>query len=449
MTDVHHFGATGDGKTDDTAAIEHALKDGEGTLDFPRGDYRITRTIVIDLDKTGFTAFEGHGTARIVMAGKGPALRFVGTHVTGSAAPNSFEPRVWRNQRMPLVDGLEFVGAHPEADAIQVEGAMQFTITRSLITRCRHGIHLVNRNRNIIVSDCHIYHNTGIGIFYDNLSLHQSNIVGTHISYCDGGGIVFRGGDVRNVHVGTCDIESNHSPDGPPTANILIDCSSSPSGTAEVAITGCTIQHNSTSPQSANIRILGRGAEGTHGRQQWGHVAITGNVLSDVATNVHLAGCRDVTLTGNTFWMGFEHDLVVEDCTAIVMAANAFDRNPGYAYGKSATAINAVIFRDSRDCTISGLHVQGVHTAEAAMVVERCERFNIADCTLLDNDHIGLLLRDVKRSRISGCLIRDDREGAKSLALKAIGGGENDIVGNSFGRPTEIENPGGKTDPEA
>jgi polygalacturonase len=34
MTDVHTFGAAGDGQTDDTAAIEHALQDGEGTLDF-------------------------------------------------------------------------------------------------------------------------------------------------------------------------------------------------------------------------------------------------------------------------------------------------------------------------------------------------------------------------------------------------------------------------------
>src|SRR5262245_46397469 len=138
MPEVQSFGAVGDGKTDCAEALEHALRDGAGVLDFPRGDYLLSRTVVADLDKTGFTAFQGHGPARIVMAGAGPALKFVGTHVKGSAAPETFEPNVWRNQRMPIVDGLEFVGRHAEADAIEVEGTMMFTVTRTLITRCRH-----------------------------------------------------------------------------------------------------------------------------------------------------------------------------------------------------------------------------------------------------------------------------------------------------------------------
>ncbi len=165
---------------------------------------------------------------------------------------------------------------------------------------------------------------------------------GCHISYCGGGGIVCRGGDVRNIHVGTCDLESNHAEKGPPTANVLIDNTTSANGTAEVAITGCTIQHNSKSPDSANIRILGRGNRGGAGQAQWGHVTITGNVFSDVMTNVHLNGCRGVTLTGNTFWMGYKHNLLVEDCRQIVVGANALERNPAYAYGNSQMTNNAV-----------------------------------------------------------------------------------------------------------
>lgn len=439
MSDIRTFGAVGDGQADDTAAIEHALKDGEGAVEFPVGEYRITRTIVVDLAKFGPTALVGHGTARVVMAGAGPAFKILGTHLKGTADPNDFDAKVWKNERMPLVDGLEIVGGHDEADGIEVEGTMQFTVTRTRISRCRHAIRLVNRNRNVIVSDCHLYDNRGIGVFYDNVSLHQSNIVGSHISYCGGGGVVCRGGDVRNVHIGTCDLESNHDPNGPPTANVLIDCTGSPSGTAEVAITGCTIQHNSKSPDSANIRILGRGAEGKNGRQQWGHVTITGNILSDVATNLHLNGCRDVAIAGNTLWMGFEHNLLIEDSTAIVLGANALDRNPAYAYGKTAEARNDVVFRDCRDCTITGLHVQGTHHVEASMTLENCDRMNVTGCTLLDNDGIALLLKKVKRSRVTQCLIRDDRADAKSLALKAIECRDNVIADNTFGRPTEID----------
>jgi hypothetical protein len=45
-------------------------------------------------------------------------------------------------------------------------------------------IHLVKRDRNVIVADCHIYNNTGAGIFLDAVNLHQTNIHGNHISYC-------------------------------------------------------------------------------------------------------------------------------------------------------------------------------------------------------------------------------------------------------------------------
>ena len=41
----------------------------------------------------------------------------------------------------------------------------QITLTRLLIRHCRHGIHLTNRNRNVSISNCHIYQNRGIGVF--------------------------------------------------------------------------------------------------------------------------------------------------------------------------------------------------------------------------------------------------------------------------------------------
>jgi hypothetical protein len=430
QADVRDFGAVGDGQADDTAALEKAIHSGRGLVRLTKGRFRVTRTIVVELDKTGYIAIEGHGVAQIVMAGPGPALKFVGTHTKGSAGPETFAANVWQNQRMPMVDGVEFIGAHEEADAIQADGTMQLTVTRSRISQCRHGIHLVNRNRNILVSDCHIYHNRGIGIYYDELSLHQSNITGCHISYCGGGGVVCRGGDVRNIHIGNCDLESNHAEQGPPTANVLIDCTTSASGTAEVAITGCTIQHNSKGPESANIRILGRGNRGGQGQAQWGHVTITGNIFSDVMTNVHLNGCRGVTLTGNTFWMGYQHNLLVEDCRHIVVGANNLERNPAYAYGTSKTTHNAVIFRDCHDCTLNGLHIGGTHTAEAGLVLETCNRFNITGCTILDCDNAGLVARNLTHSRISGCLIRDDRQGATTPSIKLEGGRGNQIIDN-------------------
>lgn len=271
------YGAVADGKADDTKAIQAAVDAGQGGLWFPKGIYRLTQPVVIDLDRVGFTSLSSDGTARVVMAGAGPAFKFVGTH-QGTAEPKSFQPNVWERQRTPMVDGLEIVGAHPQADGLEASGTMQLTITRVTVREARHAIHLTVRNRNIIISDCHLYHNSGIGIYYDQVDLHQSNVIGSHISYNAGGGIVSRGGQVRNLQVGTCDIESNMLPDGPPGANVLLDCTGG--SIAEVAIVGCTLQHNNQSSGSANVRFLGLGtpASGIEA-PQWGHLTIADNVL--------------------------------------------------------------------------------------------------------------------------------------------------------------------------
>jgi len=427
---VRRFGAVGDGQADDTGAIQKAVEAG-GVIRLPKGTYRITRPIVIELDKVGHIS--GAGVGRLVMAGPGPALKFVGTHFK-SADPAGFSKDVWERQRMPLVDAVAIEGDHPEAIGIAANGTMQLTLTRLHIRGVLHGIHLVGNNRNVLISDCHLYENRGIGIFYDNVNLHQSNITGSHISYNRGGGIVSRAGNVRNIHITGCDIESNMGPDTPPTANVLIDCSGSPYGTGEVAITGCTIQHNNNSPDSANIRILGRSEDSPKlGRIREGNVTITGNVLSDVKVNVHLRDCRGVTLTGNTFWMGFTHNLLLEDCSNIILGPNNFDRNPRYNYGNSLQARNGLVVRDSEDCTLSGLHITNVWGEPAGLLLENCRRMNITNCTILDCDNAGLLLRNVTDSRVSDCLIRDDRENANSASLVVTGGRGNMIVHNLLG----------------
>ena len=438
QSDVRRFGAAGDGITDDTAAIQKAVNSGLGAITFSKGIYRITQPVVIDLDKTGYTSLSGGAVARIVMAGPGPALKFVGTHFK-SADPGGFAKNVWERQRMPLVDAIAIDGGHPEAVGIEAVGTMELTITRVHIRGVLHGIHLTGNNRNLLISDCHLYENNGIGIFYDNVNLHQSNITGCHISYNRRGGIVSRVGNVRNIHITGCDIESNMSPETPPTANVLIDCTDSSYGTGEVAITGCTIQHNSPSAESANIRIIGRSKPDRKGRPvREGNVTITGNVLSDVKINVHLKDCRGVILTGNTFWMGYTHNLLIEDCSNIIVGANNFDRNPRYDYGNSLDARNSLLVRNSADCTLSGLHVTNVWQAPAGLTIENCKRMNVTNCTILDCDSVGMMLKNIVDSRISGCLISDKRPDAESVSLKVTGGRGNMIVNNLLDTAPQI-----------
>ncbi len=432
---VRDYGAKGDGKEDDTTAIQKAVDAAAGVVQLPPGTFRITQPIVIDLDKVGFTAIRGDGVARVVMAGAGPAFKFIGTH-GGTAQPSSVKDNVWAKERMPSVDGIEIVGEHEKANGIEAAGTMKLTLTRVLIRRCFHGIHLTARNRNVAIADSHIYHNRGIGIFMDHVNLHQINVTGSHVSYNDGGGIACIGGQVRNLQITGCDIEGNHGKDGPPTANVLVD---STGGTnAEVAITGNTIQHTRESPGSANIRIKGPTTpyKGTDELRD-GHVTITGNILSDVKINVHLQHARGVVLTGNTMWTGVEFNLLADNCSNIVIGANNLDRNPRY-FREEEQATDAILFRDCSDCTISGLQLVGIRHAPAAISLEKCDRFNIANVAILDCDGVGLELKEVTRSRVSGCLIRDDRPPAKSLSIRTNGGRDNAITDNTLGRPHDI-----------
>jgi hypothetical protein len=425
-----HAQPAGDGKADDTVAVQ-AMADAGGTVRFGRGTYRLTKTIVIDLDKTGFVSLSGDGVARFVMEAAGPAFHFKGTH-GGTADPKSLKPEIFARQRTPMIDGVEIVGAHPEADGIEATGTMQLTITRVSVHEARQGVRLSIRNRNVIISDCHLYHNSGAGVFYDQVDLHQSNITGSHISYNAGGGVVTRGGGVRNLHIGTCDIESNMAPDAPATANVLIDCTGG--STAEVSITGCTIQHNSESPGSANVRFIGKGRPyGNDETARWGHLSICDNVLSDVSVNIDLQEVRGAVITGNTFGVGFEHDLLAVGCSNIAIGPNTFDRNPPYHRGKAAEVKGGLVFRDCRDMTLTGLHIDGVRSHPAAVQVIDGDTFNISGCTILDSDGEGLLMQNTRNSLVTGCLISDrrqDRHPAPSLRVE--GGGNNTFANNKL-----------------
>jgi hypothetical protein len=418
---VLDFGAAGDGKADDAPAIQELINAKTGSIRFPAGSYRLTKTLEVDLDKVGYTAFVADGSARLIMAGPGPAIRFIGTHLNGSADPNSVKPEVWDRQRMPVVEGLAIHGEHAEADGIEAKGTFQLTLRGVHIRKCRHGVRLVERNRNVLIDACHIYENSGIGVYYDHVNLHQSNISASHISYCGGGGVVVKGGDVRNIHIAGCDIEGNMSKNHPPTANVLLDCAEGSVG--EVAITGCTIQHTHGVAGSANIRILGKSFANRQGKRiefNCGNITIGDNVVSDVQQNIHLVGVRGVTITGNTFWKGYEQNLVVEDSISVVVGPNMMERNP--QYGDTSDSKNGVVFKNCRDCTIQGLHVHNVVGSEAGLILEKCDRIHLVGCTILDCDNAGLLSRETTNSWMDACAIRDDRPGATSVPAKDLSG---------------------------
>ena len=436
---VRDFGAVGDGKSDDAGAFQKAVDAGIGDVRLPPGEYRISKPIVISLEKTGFTSLLGTGAARIIMTGPGAALKFVGTHL-GTADPKTVKPNVWRRQRMPTVDGIEIVGAHPESVGIEATGTMQLTVTRVLVREALHGIQLSKHNRNVIISNCHFYKNRGVGVYLDAVNLHQINVSCCHVSYNGGGGIVVRDSAVCNLQISGCDIEGNMAADGPPAANIWIDTAGGPRATAEIAIVGCTIQHTHGAPDSANIRFTGTDLEDRAKEDYiWGNLTIGDNVISDSQVNVDIRNARAVSIVGNTFWRGYLHNLRVEESSNVVIGPNLLDRNPKYYWGGERER-NGVLFRNCRDVTMTGLHLNDVRQPDAALILEDCHRFNLTNCSILDCDNGGLLLKNVTASRISDCLIRNDKTDTQAwVPLKVAGGRGNMIVNNLLGGPFEVD----------
>ena len=400
-----------DGRVDAGPALQawiDSIRSQGGKLTIPAGTYRLTQPLVIDLDQVGPIALAGEGAVRLVMEGPGPALRLVGTH-GGTAAPQTVQPNVWERQRMPLIDGIEIVGSHPEACGIELTGMMQPILTRLTVRDALHGIHLTTRNRNVQISDCHIYDNHGAGIFLDGVNLHQINIVGCHVSYNDQGGVVCKGSEVRNLQIGSCDIEGNMGgPDAEPSANVMID--STGASVAEAAIVGCTIQHAHDAPNSANIRYLGKStARPFTDELRQGNVTIADNVLSDVQVNVEILQARSVTITGNTVWKGYERNLVVDGCETVVVADNAFDRNPRYHYGDGASAQLGIVFRNSTDCTLAANQIKGTTSSPAAVSFENCSWINVSGCSIFECDEAALHFDECTHCLVTGCMVRDSR----------------------------------------
>ncbi len=429
MADVKGFGAVGDGVADDSKAIQHAVEEGDGSLELPAGVFRLSRPIVIELRRSGPFAVTGSGgRARLLMAGAGPALRIVGTH-DKSADPETFREGIWARERMPTVSGIEVVGSHDQADGIELEGTMQATLSGISIRRCRFGVHLVKRNRNVLIANSHIYHGRGaaIGVYFDGVNLHQTNIVGCHISYCKHAGIKVARSEIRNLQITGCDIEYNFDPANPNSADVWIDARQ---GTVrEGTISSCTIQAKN-SPGGSNVRIEGPELDDSRGAGLW---TITGNILQSQAVALRLINCRGIAATGNSFAQCFDRSIMIDRCRNVAIGASTFDRNPDY----TGEVVDGITVRRSAGISLTGLILDnaraGTPDSGGAIEVIDASEVNITACQVLDPLYRGIELTNVRHARVSECTVVDRKKTPTMLdAIRLAGDSHDNAVLNNL-----------------
>lgn len=430
MVHVFNYGAAGDGQADDTEALQHALHAGDGVLRLHKGTFRISKPLVIDLQKTGYAAVLGDGGAsRIVMTGPGPAIKLVGTH-EGTALPKSVQPGVWDRERMPVVSGVEILGEHPDAVGIELFRTMQPTISQVLIRHCKHGIHLPDRNRNVLIANCHIYDNRQYGIFFDRCNLHQINIEGCHISYCDRAGIMMLGGDVHNLQITGNDIEYNNRPgvDTPEEGGAEIFFDSREGLISEVTIASNTIQAT-VEPGGANVRIWG-GAE-TRSRGAC-LIALSGNMLGSQTRGLDLRGVFRMTVAGNTLYGNSELNVFAQKCTGL-----SFSGNTVCWRAHSDEPRDGFYFEDCDLVSITGTVAErmcaGTKDTGGGMTFHRCRDLQICQNQLADTLHAGIELADCRRVQIDGNQIIDRKSPATMPhALRFAGMNQQIVVRHNF-----------------
>ena len=454
MSNVLGFGANGDGVADDTAALQHTIDSGDGVLRLNKGTYRITKSLVLDLTKTGFGGVRGEGgTSRIVMAGAGPAIRVIGDH-QGTASPSSVQAHTWDKERFPTINGIEIVGEHPDAVGIELRKTMKCVISQVLVRRCRIAVHLVERNRDFVLTDAHLYDNHEIGLFFDRCNLHQIIVQGCHISWNKVAGIKSLGGDVHNLQIVGNDIEYNNStaggsktppPDGHPDGSeIWFDATDGV--ISEVTISGNTIQAT-VQTGGANIRVVGAevqrpqtaDAPKTQKADTAHLINITGNVLGSQWRAVELRNVSRVTITGNTIYDSADLSIFAARSAGIVVNGNAFV----WRGNESEPPKDGLRFEDCDNVLLSGLATQrfcaGSAERGAAVTFVRCSDCGVSDCQILDPLHRGLELEDCVRCRVANNTIVDRRASpSMKHAIRVLGQSrDNLITGNILGGATE------------
>lgn len=457
MANVMGFGAQGDGVADDTDALQHTLDAGDGVLRLNKGTYRITRPLVLDLTKTGYGGVRGEaGASRILMAGPGPALRIVGDH-QGTASPGSVQPHTWDRERLPTVAGIEIVGAHPDAVGIELRKTMKCVVSQVLVRRCRIGVQLVERNRDFILADAHLYDNHEIGLFFDRCNLHQIIVHGCHISWNKVAGILARGGDVHNLQIVGNDIEYNNATAGGAATAARPDLDQHPGGSeiwfdaadgvvSEVTISGNTIQAT-VQHGGANIRIVGAAVARpqpadapAETKADTAHlINITGNVLGSQWRAVELRHASRITITGNSIYDSADLSVFAAGCAGIVLSGNTVAWRGNDAEPRK----DGLRFEDCDNVLLSGLATQrccaGSEEAGAAVTLVRCSDCGVSDCQILDPLHRGVELEDCVRCRVDNNTIVD-RRARKSMrqAIRVRGQSrDNRIAGNLVGGAVE------------
>jgi hypothetical protein len=452
VVDVRDHGATGDGKTDDTAAIQAGLDavgpDG-GTVFLPAGRYVVSATLLV----------RRHNTA---VVGAGPGQRAgtahgaVGTRLEASGT---------------LADG-PMLRVQLDSDGAPVHGVTlrDFSLD-GRGTATGSGIHY--RSYRGLIEHVYLYDFQGHGFDfqgYPHWDLYDTVVAFSQASRCGGAGL-FLGDGATDMHVTSCVMYENQD-------NMQL------AGGGSVQVTGCHFyragRHNvffngaGSRSKFANCKIEGAGANGVRidstagaysdilftgcnyssngriGANTFDHFAITGPAENRIFRTV-ISGCsfstksgdpvaryfigigpsaQQTTVVGNNFGPPSHYGTGVIDDGATSSGPSVIRANGGY------TGPDAALIRDTiRDALVAGPNIT-ITTSESrdTMTISSCPSVRTAtgDTTLATTDGLVRVVTqfgatvtvpaDPSGAVPVGTVIRVRRQGVGEVTLAPSGG---------------------------
>ncbi|WP_391120086.1 hypothetical protein [Psychrobacillus sp. L3] len=323
--DINKFGAVGDGKTDDTKAFLQAVQQ-KGILRLESGKtYLISSTIKVDL--TNIKGIQANN-AKILLNADFPAFYIKGNKTKGGAEPPS---NLGLEQEFSaVIEGLHVFSANHQGTALVLDGTFGVIISKSHFYNLKKGIEIINRNRNVIITENHLWDMAEYAIHYNNASLHQSIISNNHISYAKVA-LFFENGDVHNVQINSNDIEIGYSINNNTQSAIQVVCDKLNTQFSQAQIVGNTIEdHFLAKGGIVNFysKVFETPTKNSDQPPYVGMIELVGNELSGSSKALVLENINDLSVNGNNF------KLIKEVFIAIYTAAEGTNISGNIFSGK-------------------------------------------------------------------------------------------------------------------
>lgn len=281
----------GDGVTDDADDLQAVINLLTGKLSFdPSKKYFLGKTLTIDA--AAVNALVGN-RATFIVGGNFPAFTVTGLMTSGSANPGT-NGALSKAHGGFLIDGVRIYGyVEGVGTGLLLSGMFKPRIRDCDIMYLQRGIQFSNLNRDVIISDNHVYACRDYGVYFDDSTdIHQLNILGNIITYCTKN-IFLDNADIYNLQIVGNDIELGTYPSGVAAADKAdIWINAQTSYVECVSVVGNTLEDHWTANQL--IRLNGAAA-GNIASVNIGDNS-TGNALRD---DINMGGVSNVSIGGH------------------------------------------------------------------------------------------------------------------------------------------------------